>query len=150
MPHDDRCGLACLLPWSANNGKAASESINVSGRWHSRSRDSKDSEMAFRDSIIGNLLCSCCSSLVVACDRVNREGQWCSNHSLVYLDSSPPVRNSERLHSEDSSQGDSYHSRISGQRTDEQSDGPKRGIGRFLMGNLLAPARSSGSFVDIL
>ncbi|MEQ1830834.1 MAG: hypothetical protein ABL921_33105, partial [Pirellula sp.] len=29
---------------------------------------------------------------------------------------------------------------------DEQSDGPKRGIGRFLTENLLAPARSSGTF----
>jgi len=28
---------------------------------------------------------------------------------------------------------------------DEPSDGPKRGIGRFLMESLLAPARSSGS-----
>ena len=31
--------------------------------------------------------------------------------------------------------------------SDEQSDGPKRGIGRFLMENLLAPTRSSGAFV---
>ncbi len=29
----------------------------------------------------------------------------------------------------------------------EQSDRPKRGIGRFLMVDLLAPARSSGTFV---
>jgi hypothetical protein len=32
--------------------------------------------------------------------------------------------------------------------SDEQSDGPKRGIGRFLMENLLAPARSSGALSD--
>jgi len=32
------------------------------------------------------------------------------------------------------------------QNVDEQSDGPKRAIGRFLMENLLAPARSSGAF----
>ncbi len=31
-------------------------------------------------------------------------------------------------------------------RRRKQSDGPKRGIGRFLMVDLLAPARSSGAF----
>ncbi|MFN9246503.1 MAG: hypothetical protein ACK6DS_05445 [Planctomycetota bacterium] len=33
-------------------------------------------------------------------------------------------------------------------RADEQSDGPKRWIDRYLMGNLLATARSSAAFVD--
>ena len=36
---------------------------------------------------------------------------------------------------------------LAGLQSREPTDGPKRGIDRFLMENLLAPARSSGSFV---